>query len=68
MTIINNKPRTFKIEGIKFTPSKGGTVVPTEKEKAVKENFFYKKLIELGTFSVKAETKSPAKTETKKAD
>lgn len=59
MKIISNQIRTIQIEGIKFTPSPKGTVVPSSKVTELKGNFFFKHYVANGSFKV-SEDKTPA--------
>ncbi len=63
MTVKSNEIRTIKIEGVEFTPSNKGVVVPDGKVTAIKKNFFFKHYVESGSFTV-TEEKTAAKTAT----
>lgn len=62
MIVLSNATRTYKIEGVSFTPSKQGTKVPENKIKDIKDNFFFKTLCDDGVLSEKLQATSNKET------
>lgn len=65
MKVFSSEVRTITIEGVAFTPDVKGVVVPSDKVKKVKENFFFKHYTDIGSFK---EEKVTTKATSKKAD
>ena len=55
MTVVSNEPRTITIEGVDFTPISKGIEVPEDKVSKLKDNFFFKHYVSVGSFSIKEE-------------
>ena len=52
MKVKSNELRDIVIEGVVFTPVNGGIAIPEDKKEAIKDNFFFKHYVEVGSFEV----------------
>ena len=57
MIVVSNEPRTITIEGVDFIPTPKGIEIPIGKISKLKDNFFFKHYVSIGSFSVKEEVK-----------
>jgi hypothetical protein len=67
MVVVSNQIRTITIEGVAFAPAEEGTKVPDNKVKDVENSFFFKVLVDDGSFTIKrTETREEPRSYNKK--